>query len=72
MFIKIFESDSSQEVEKQVNEFIKSDEAKDFDLHSIVQSESMAEVGGKVERRITMTCIFIDSFYQDDFDADDL
>lgn len=72
MFVKIFESSSTLELESQINEYIKSDETNGFDLHSIVQSESMAEVNGKLERKVTMTCIFGDSFYQEDFDEEEI
>lgn len=63
MFIKVFEGTTPLEVESQVNEYLNSSEIEEYDLHSLTQSESMIVVEGKLERRITLTCIFIERLY---------
>ncbi|MDH4129180.1 MAG: hypothetical protein OEV44_10525 [Spirochaetota bacterium] len=72
MFIKIFEGSTPNELELKVNEYLKSDVANEYDLHSINQSESMIEHNGNLERHITLTCIFIESLFGDDLSEDDL
>ncbi len=70
MLIKVFEGSDAKKLETAINNFIESDKTEDYVLHSILQSESMAVLDGKVHKNITMTCIFVDQIFQD-FDEDD-
>ncbi|GMT48721.1 MAG: hypothetical protein IEMM0008_0260 [bacterium] len=70
MFIKVFEGSDVKKLESEVNDFIESDETEDYVLHSLLQSESMVVFEGKLQKHITMTCIYVEQIFQD-LDEDD-
>ncbi len=71
MYIKVFEGKSAEELEDKVNDYLKDIDEEEYDLDNIVQSESFLELNGNLERRITLTLVFVESLFRLDDDDDD-
>ncbi len=63
MFIKMFDGSSVKEVESKVNDYLEKSMPDDHDFYHLVQTEGLTELEGQLERRITITLIFTNKFY---------